>query len=379
VSSDRSTSTVLVLGEPGPLGEALVRRLADGGLEAETSWPESDSEAKQVLERQSWDAVVVLSRDDAHALRLTLLCAHVRPGAPLWATLFDRTIVHRLREAVPHVRILSPAETAAEALADVCIAAGARPRRRWRAGVRLVDDALRLLVRAGAGVLAAFALQVVISIIALHESVLNAIFFSARALATVQDSPHALQSPWWFKVLATLNTLVAVGLLAVFTAALVRILSRARLTTVLGGRSAPARDHVLVAGVGQVGYRLMELLRARGIPVLGLELNAGGPSVRLAHDGRLPIAVGSGEDRPMLVRVGTRRSAVVAAVTSDDLTNVAIGLATSDLSPSTPLVLRLGDGDVAAETESLLHLGEICDVHDAVAGAIADEILSPDS
>jgi Trk K+ transport system NAD-binding subunit len=369
---------VLVLGEPGPLGEALVRRLAAGDIEAETCAPTSDSEAKQVLERQSWDAVAVLSGDDALALRLTLLCAHVRPGAPLWATLFDRTIVHQLRGAVPHVRILSPAETAAEALADACVAAGARPRRRWQAGVRLVDDALRLLVRAGAGVLAALVLQVVISIIALHESVLDAVFFSARALATVQDSPRAEQASWWFKLVATLDTLVAIGLLAVFTAALVRILSRARLTTVFGGRSAPARDHVLVAGVGQVGYRLVELLRSRGIPVLGLELNADSPSVRLAHARRLPVAVGSGEDREMLVRVGTRSCAVLAAVTSDDLTNVAIGLAASDLSPETPLVLRLGDGDVAAETESLLHLGEICDVHDAVAGAIADEILCTD-
>jgi voltage-gated potassium channel Kch len=356
-----------------------VRRLAGGGVAAETFGPGSDSEAKAVLERQTWDAVVILTRDDALALRLTLLCEHVRPNTPLWATLFDRTIVHRLRSAVPHVRILSPADTAAAALADACISAGARPRRRWRVGVRLVDDALRLLVRAGAGVLATLVVQVIVSIIALHETVLDAIFFSVRVLATVQDSPHADSASWWFKVVATVDTLVAIGLLAVFTAALVRILSRSRLTTVFGGRSAPARDHVLVVGVGQVGYRLAQLLRARGIPVLGLELDGDGPSVRFARAARLPVAIGSGEDRAMLERVGARRCAAVAAVTSDDLTNVAVGLAASDLAPETPLVLRLGDGDVAAETDSLLHLGEICDVHDAVARTIADEVLASDS
>jgi hypothetical protein len=37
--------------------------------------------------------------------------------------------------------------------------------------------------------------------------------------------------------------------------------------------------------------------------------------------------------------------------------------------------MRLGDGDVAAETDSLLHLGVICDLHDVVADAIAVEVL----
>ncbi len=51
-------------------------------------------------------------------------------------------------------------------------------------------------------------------------------------------------------------------------------------------------------------------------------------------------------------------------------------MAVNDLAPGTPLVLRLGDGDVAAETDSLLHLGAICDVHDVVAGEIAREIIT---
>jgi hypothetical protein len=45
-------------------------------------------------------------------------------------------------------------------------------------------------------------------------------------------------------------------------------------------------------------------------------------------------------------------------------------LAASDLSPGVPLLLRLGDGQVAAETDSLLHLGRVCDAH-----AIASEAL----
>jgi hypothetical protein len=367
---------VLVLGEPGPLGEALVRRLSAAGVPAQLTNPPTDADAKDVLERGGWTAAAIVTRDDALALRLTLLCAHVRPELPLWATVFDRTIVHQLRAAVPAVRLLSPAEMAAGELADTCLAQGVRPRRRWRAGLRLVDAALRLLVIAGFGLAAALVVQVAISLIALHEGFVNALFFSARALSTIADSPAANHASAWFKLVSTANSFIVVGLLAVFTAALVRIVSRLRLTTVFGARSAPGHGHVIVVGFGQVGFRLAQMLRDRGVPVLAVEAAVHAPAVRLAPRAGLPLTIGRGDDRTTLELLGVRRCAAVAAVTSDDLTNVAIGLAVNDLAPETPLVLRLGDGDVAAETESLLHLGAICDVHDVVADEIAQEILA---
>jgi TrkA-N domain len=367
---------VLVLGEPGALGEALARRLSAAGVPAQLTNPPTDADAKAALERDDWTAAAIITRDDALALRLTLLCAHVRPELPLWATVFDRTIVHQLRAAVPAVRLLSPSEMAAGELADACVAQGVRPRPRWRAGLRLVDAALRLLVIAGFGLVAALVVQLVISIIALHEGFVDALFFSTRTLVTIADSPEAGRASTWFKLVSTANSLIVVGLLAVFTAALVRVLSRLRLTTVFGARSAPGHGHVIVVGFGQVGFRLAQMLRNRGVPVLALEAAEHAPAVRLAPRAGLPVAIGRGDDRMTLELLGVRRCAGVAAVTSDDLTNVAIGLAVNDLAPGTPLVLRLGDGDVAAETDSLLHLGGICDVHDVVADEIAREILA---
>ncbi len=358
------------------MSEALIRRLHAAGRPAHTATALSDAEVKEVLEQADWTAAAIVTRDDALALRLTLLCAHVRPELPLWATLFDRTTVAQLRAAVPTARIHSPAERAAEALADACLAAGVRPRPRWTAGIRLVDDALRLLVAAGSGLVTIFVVQIVISLITLHEGAVDAVFFSARTLATVADSPRTDTAATWFKIVATLDTLLAVGLLALFTAGLVRVASRLRLTTLFGRRSAPARAHVIIVGFGQVGMRLAQTLRSRSVPVLSVERSLEAPSVRLAPRAGLAVAIGRGDDRSTLQLLGVARCAAVAAVTSDDLTNVAVGLAVNDLAPGLPLVLRLGDGDVASETDSLLHLGQICDVHDVVAGELAEEIVS---
>lgn len=367
---------VLVLGDSGGLGDALIRKLEQNGTAAQALIPGTDSETTEVVLRTEWTAVAVVTRDDVLALRLTLLCAHVRPDLPLWATMFDKTIVHQLRAVVPAVHVLSPAELVAADLADRCLAVGGRRRHRWRQGVRLVDDALRLLVAAGLGLLAALAVQATISIIALHESVINALYFSTRSVATVADAPNAASASGWFKLLSALDTAAALVLIAVFTAALIRRLSRPRLTTLLGTRSAPARGHVLLVGFGQIGFRLAQELQRRGLPVAAIERAPDAPCVRLARRAGIPVAIGRGDDRGTLELLGIHRCAVVAAVTSDDLVNVAVGLAANDLVPGIPLVLRLGDGEVAAETDSLLHLGQICDAHDVAAETLAQAICA---
>ncbi|HTZ64879.1 MAG TPA: NAD(P)-binding protein [Solirubrobacteraceae bacterium] len=354
---------VLVLGEVAGLGAALMRRLEQAGIAADSAMALSDSEISAMLGEDRWQAVVIVSRDDVLSLRLTLLSAHVRPDLPLWVTMFDKTIRRELQHVVSKVHVVAPSELVAGELAEQCVAMAAGDIARGRHGIRLVDDALRLLVYAGAGLVLALLVDVAIGMVALHEGVVNAFYFSTRSVATVAGTPGATSAPTWYKALAVLDLLAALLLVAVFTAALVRRLSQPRLTTLLGPCAAPARHHVLLVGFGQVGFRLAQQLRARGVAVLGVERDPEAPCVRLARAAGIPVAIGRGDDRQTLIRAGIRSCSAVAAVTSADLVNVAVGLAASDLSPGIPLVLRLGDGEVAAETDSLLHLGRICDAH----------------
>ena len=365
------TGAVLVLGEGGGLGAALLRRLQQGGTPAASALDLSDGEASDMLREGHWRAVAVVTRDDAHALRLTLLSAHVRPDLPLWVTMFDHTVSRELEHVAPKVHVLSPSEIVAGDLAEGLLAlAGEEALVHRRHGVRVVDDALRLLVAAGAGLFAALVIEMVITMIAFHHGLIDAFYFSTRSVATVAGPPGAAHGPDWFKLLSAANMVLAVALVAVFTAALVRRLSRRRLTTLFGPRAAPARNHVVVVGFGQVGFRLAQELKGRGIAVTAIERDPDAPSVRLAKAAGIPVALGCGDDRETLERIGIKSCAAVAAVTSNDLVNVAVGLAAEDLRADVPIVLRLGDGEVASETDSLLHLGRICDAHKLAAETI---------
>jgi hypothetical protein len=363
--------SVLVLGEAGGLGEALARRLEQGGTPVERAMSLSDSQVSAILTERRWSAVAVVTRDDVLALRLTLLVAHLRADLALWVTMFDRTIARELHHDVPTVQVVSPSELVAADLAERLGAATGPPAAHRRStGISLVDDALRLLVRAGAGILLALLVEVTVGLIALHESLVDALYYGTRSIATVAGTPGVTSAPAWYKLVSVLDTLAALALVAVFTAALVRRVSRPRLTTLIGKRAAPARRHVLLVGFGQVGFRLAQELQRRNVAVLGVERDPDAPCVRLARAAGIPVAIGRGDDRETLERLGIRRCAAVAAVTSDDLVNVAVGLAAKDLASGVPLVLRLGDGEVAAETDSLLHLGGICDAHKIAADTL---------
>ncbi|HET9074115.1 MAG TPA: NAD-binding protein [Solirubrobacteraceae bacterium] len=368
---------LLILGDRRSLADALVRQVIAGGGQAESALGGSDAELSARLRDPNLTAVAVLTHDDALALRLSLLSGHTRPDLPVWATFFDRSIVHRFSEIVSYVRVVATADLVAEAIARRCCAHTDGGGGRLRAGVSVVDDALALMLRAGAGLGLLLAIQTALSIAVLHKGVIDALYFSTRSLATVADVPGSTGAAGWFKLVSALATIASVVLVAIFTAALVKRLSRLRLTTILGSRRAPARHHAIVIGFGQIGFRLAQTLRARGVAVIALERDIDASCVRLAPDAGIPLAIGRGDDRMTLDLLGVRHCAVLAAVTSDDLTNVAIGLAASDLRPDVPLVLRLGDGNVAAETESLLHLGEICDANRLVAEHISSELFAP--
>lgn len=374
---EKERADVLIVGDPGSVASALIEPLSQLGLTSKQLADPTDGELIEEL-RAGVGAVAVVTRDDALALRLTLLAAHVGPDVPLLTTLFDQTVAEQLRLAVPDVLVVSPSEIVAPMLAEACVA-GSRSRGRRRPGRpsrgrALVDGPLRLLVLSGSGLLVVLLGEILLSGLVLHERWTEAVYSSAGLLATVATSPRIEHAPGWYKLVSAAGILVSLGLVAVFTAALVRRLSRVRLTTLFGSRAAPRSDHVLVVGLGQIGLRLAMALRTLGVKVLVVELEESVAGIRLAHEAGLPVVIASGTQVFTLLRLGIRRASAIAAVTSDDLVNVEIGLAARAANPDIAVVLRLGDGEVATETESLLHLGQIFDAHRIAAEALADSL-----
>ena len=165
------------------------------------------------------------------------------------------------------------------------------------------------------------------------------------------------------KLFSSVLMLASLGFVAILTAGIINRLLDHRLTGIVGRRAIPRTDHVVVVGLGQVGLRLCLVLRSLGIGVVAVERDASVPSVKLARGYRIPVVIGEGGERPLLARLSLDRARALAAITSDDVGNIAISVAALALRDDLRVILRAGDGDVTTEIRSLFHIGVVRDVH----------------
>ncbi len=228
--------------------------------------------------------------------------------------------------------------------------------------LRPYDAGTRILTLGLLGLGAVLASDVVWQVAVLHRTPVEALFESARVVATVGPASapeHTSHAYLIFAVAAMLGTVV---LTALFTAGVVDRLLGPRLVALLGPRALPRSGHVVVVGFGQVGLRLCEELRRLGLPVVAVERDASSPRLRLARRLRVPVVLGNGEDRGLLERLRIDRAIALVAAGSDDLENLAVAVTAQAVAPGTTVVLRAGEHEAIAETRSLLPLGVTRDV-----------------
>lgn len=112
------------------------------------------------------------------------------------------------------------------------------------------------------------------------------------------------------------------------------------------------RDHVVVVGVGKVGFEIIQGLLALHEAVVAVERpNAESSLLTEVSDAKVPIIRGDGRSRIILERAGVASARAVVFATSDDLTNLDGGLTALDINPRTRIVLRLFDETLAGKIQ----------------------------
>ena len=155
------------------------------------------------------------------------------------------------------------------------------------------------------------------------------------------------------RVYAIFLSLVGAALVAVVYAFITDALIRSRLLQTLGRRTIPAgiHDHVIVAGLGSIGYRVALGIAARGVQVVAIEVSDDGRFVSPARAAGIPVLIGDARHREVLeqLHIGTARA--IVAATSDDLVNLTAALNARALVPDLRVVVRLYDPDFAIRVQ----------------------------
>jgi len=409
---------MLLIGQ-GPLVDVARRVLDDAGVQVLQLADPADGEIRRAMSDEL-DAVMVISRDDRVSLRLALVVEHMQPGVRLIVTVYNRDLGVELRRAVPNVRVMSMADIVAGPLAAACLAddlLSVRPSGEGVLGIRqgangpvMTPLALhargpveRILASLGSlvhpfelsartlllglsGFLFILVTDSVVNALTLHESAVEAVYTATKTIVTVGSSVKVDNGPGWLKLYSAAMMLAALAFTAVFIAGLIDRLLDRRLVTIVGARAMPRKDHVVVVGLGQVGLRLCMMLRLLGVPVVAIERDPDADNIRRARQYQVPVVIGRGSSRAVLQRLSLPRARALAAVTSDEIENIAAAVAGLAMRPNLRTVLRAGSGDVLDETRALFRIGAVRDVYRiggtllaaAALGSTAEEAFATD-
>jgi len=111
------------------------------------------------------------------------------------------------------------------------------------------------------------------------------------------------------------------------------------------------RNHIIVCGLGKLGYRVVRQLLDFGEEVVGVEMVADRPFVNTLRQVNVPVIVSDARQREVLVQAGVQHASALVACTQEDLTNLDIALDARELNPNIKIVLRMFDAELAKKIE----------------------------
>ena len=174
----------------------------------------------------------------------------------------------------------------------------------------------------------------------------DGLYQTVSIVATGSDL-HGENRPEWVKVFLSVLKLVGAALIAGFTAILTNYLIRARLGGALEVARVPDGGHIVVCGLGNVGYRLIDELTAMGERVVAIDKAADGPFIETVRRKGVPAFVGDATVPEVLRQARADSAKAVIAATSSELANLEIALLVREKNPRQRVIVRLSDPQFA--------------------------------
>ena len=196
---------------------------------------------------------------------------------------------------------------------------------------------------------AIFVIVILVSVIVFkfgmtQDTWIDAFFRTVSLLATGADMHgEQVEAGSWQKLYISGLRLIGTALTAAFTAIFTNYLIRANLSSALEVRRIPESGHIVVCGLGNVGFRIVEELRALGELVVVIEQDAGNTFIASTRRLGAAVLLGNAVVPEVLRQAHIESARAVIAATSNELLNLEIALLVREMTPKQRIVVRLTD------------------------------------
>lgn len=107
------------------------------------------------------------------------------------------------------------------------------------------------------------------------------------------------------------------------------------------------RDHIVLIGLGHVGFRVLSELLDRGRQVIVVEADDSGQFIEEARARGVPLVIGDARRESLLRDLGIEHARCVIACTDNDLVNLEVAIDVRAINPKIRLVMRFFEQSMA--------------------------------
>lgn len=285
-------------------------------------------------------AFILASSDDSANLEAALDARQEAPQARIVMRVDSDRVAGRLCADFEIDAALSPPVLAAPAFVEAAMSPAVEPPAETSEPVpvpRATYDARRFTRRAIPTILilallSLFTAGVIVFHTALNLSWTDAVYFTTTVLTTVGFGDfHLREEPDNVKWFGTILMFGGVTLIAALSSFLTNFFLSGAATQIRSEQiAARYRDHVIVCGLGSVGFEVVEELVKQRKRVVIIDNNPQEGEV-LNLGSQVPVISGDATDPATLRRAGVYRARAVVATVSQDLVNLEIGFMARNL------------------------------------------------
>jgi len=116
------------------------------------------------------------------------------------------------------------------------------------------------------------------------------------------------------------------------------------------------RNHIVLCGLGRVGYRIAQQLLAAKEQVVAIEKDGESMFVEEMQDLGVPVLIGEARLKKNLLLANLEQARAIILATNDDLTNLDAALTAREIKPDIRVALRLFDETLASKVANQFHM-----------------------
>lgn len=321
--------------------------------------------------------ICLVDGDDAVNIYLLMATLAVRENIPIYATFFDENLVSGLILKHRNIKVFNPAVVVGklfvEAIPDLL------PKDNCTKNFSTYDDSSSdgLVWKLVAGFLGlvisgAWFFNLTESVdwqesFYLVITVITSVNFNDAQLTNYNPTVQNLRMG--FMIASYVYVLVALGFI------IDGVIKRRTDVLMLGRRRYHNKGHVIVCGLGRVGYAIVQKLLDKKEDVIVIESDSNNKYLSAVRASKVPVLVGDATLTHYLIDAGIGKAKALISAIDSDMDNLVIGLNARAQNNSIRLLLRIFDQTTAEEMKKRLNIHYAFSKSFATANVVCDWIL----